>query len=251
MNKNTFKKITWTLAVAGGVLASVASDNHPGTWISATASGCLDTNRLFKVQIKEENRFTEKHLSEVHSQISVGYKLTDWFEIAPRAHVVYLRNDSLEGRSQKSSHISGKKVDHGWDRELRVGADATFSHNLYGWKLSDRNRVVWREYEDEQGFWRVRNRFQVVSPWKWTEYKINPYTSFELFWDDGKASKNLNKNDKFDQWRFIAGTKVALTKRISLDLYYLLQEKKSGTYDANGGAWDDNQIIGLDLGFTF
>lgn len=221
-----------------------ASDDNPGSWVAFSAGGFVDTNKLFKLNVKEENRFDSKHLQEVHSQISLGWKVTDWFELAPRLHSVYARNSGIDGRKKGSGH---GKVDHGWDRELRVGADGTFSYNLAGFKLSDRNRVVWREYEDSRGFWRYRNRLQVVSPWKWTDFKINPYASYEIFLDDGKESKHVRKNDKFDQWRFVVGAKAKLSDNWGLDLYYLLQEKKdTGDHD-----WDNHHIIGLELSYKF
>lgn len=248
MNKFNVRRVfaitILTTTVVAATQAKASSEDSPGTWVAFSAGGNLDTNKLFKLDIKEENRFTKKHLSEVHSQISLGYKVTDWFEIAPRIHSIYARNDSLNGRKKGSGN---GYVDHGWERELRVGADGTFSYTLAGFKLSDRNRVVWREYEDDHGFWRYRNRIQVVTPWKWTQYKINPYTSYEVFFDDGKPSKDVRRNDKFDQWRFIIGAKAKLSDNWSLDAYYLLQEKK----DTGEHEWSGHHIIGVGLAYKF
>lgn len=230
------------ISAAGSALAH--SDDEPGVWLGITAKGAIDTNKVFTVNVHGEDRFSEKHLTEQHGSVALDIKLTDWFTLSPRIHSVYSRNDSINGR--KKANGNGY-VDHGWDRELRIGADGTFSQTFGGWKFSDRNRIVWRDYEDDHGFWRYRNRIQVNSPWKWTDYKINPYTSFELFLDDGKPAKDVRKNDKFDQWRFVVGFQTAITKRISLNTYYLLQEKK----DTSGHDWSGHNIIGLDLAFKF
>ena len=231
---------TVTAAVVAQAKSSDSSEH--GVWLGVSAKANIDTNGLFNVTLSEDNRFGEKHLDEVHAAIAVGYKPFDWLTIAPRYHQVYSRKNKTG-----ASKPGGGYVDHRWEREDRVGFDVTPSWTLGGWKFSDRNRIVWRDFEDDRGFWRYRNRIQVAAPWKWTEYKINPYASFELFLDDGKPSKNVRKNDKFDQWRFIVGTTAKLSKNATLNTYSLLQEKKdTGDHD-----WRPNHVIGVNLGFSF
>ena len=166
-------------ALAVAAPSAMAESTH-GVWINGAVSGTLDTNKVFSVQFSEENRFGEKHLDEVHAIVGLGIKPTDWLSLTPHYHSVYVRKNAT-GYAKASGH----HLDHRWEREDRVGIDITPSFELGGWKFSDRSRIVWRDYEDSRGFWRYRNRIQVNSPWKWTDWKINPYTSFEFFFDDG------------------------------------------------------------------
>lgn len=242
---NTFKKAAVILFTAGSFVAAQAESNDkPGTWLAVSGSGYLDTNKTVKVFTRVEERFSSKALSESHAQVSVSWKVTDWFSIAPRVQEIYARNDGLDGRQKanKNGHVG-----HGWDRELRVGADGTFNYDLYGWKVSDRNRIVYRIWEDDEGAWRYRNQIRVAAPWKWTDYKINPYASFEFFLDDGKPAKHVRKNDKFDVTWSTVGFKAALSKNTSLDLFYRLVDKKdTGKHD-----WTPHHVIGVYLDFVF
>ena len=234
--------IGFLATLAAMCATSVRGESTHGTWISGAVSGAIDTNKVFSVQLSEENRFGEKSLDEVHAIIGLGIKPLDWLSFTPHYHSVYVRKNAT-GYAKASGH----HLNHRWEREDRTGIDVTPSYELRGWKFSDRNRVVWRNYEDSRGFWRYRNRIQVNAPWKWTDWKINPYASWELFLDDGKAAKDVRKNDKFDQWRFISGVSARLTKNVSLNVYYLLQEKKD-TGDHN---WSGNHVVGINLGFKF
>lgn len=236
-----------TAALAGIAALAIAApsaraESTHGVWISGSVSGALDTNKVFTVQFSEENRFGERHLDEVHATIGLGIRPYDWLTITPHYH-------AIQARKNKTGYAkaSGQHLHHRWEREDRTGVDITPSFTLGGWKFSDRNRIVWRNYEDSRGFWRYRNRLQVNSPWKWTDWKINPYASFELFLDDGKAPSDVRKNDKFDQWRFVVGATAKLTDNASLNVYYLLQDKKS-TADHE---WSANHVVGLGLNFKF
>ena len=244
MNKNIYRKIVAAALVAGAGTVWAQGSDRPNAWVALSASGFLDTNKTVKVALQEETRFGDRHLNEVHTQGSIAFKVTDWLTFAPRLHQVYSRNDSIEGRGKANKN---GKVDHGWDSELRVGADTTLSYDLHGWKFSDRNRVVYRVYEDDEGFWRYRNQIGVDAPWKWTEYKIQPYATWEGFLDDGKPAKHVRKNDKFDAWWGTVGFKARVTDRLGINLFYRLVDKK----DTAKHSWDPTHVIGLYANLTF
>ena len=242
--KNLLRKLG-SAAIAAGFAASAFADasdagNH-GAWIGVQAKYGIDTNRVWTINASEESRFGEKHYEEQHGTLGVTIKPFSWLAITPHYHFI-------DTRKRISATRDGDAyVTHDWQREHRFGVDVEPSVKLWGWKIADRNRVVWRDFEDSQGFWRYRNRIQVNSPWKWTDYKINPYASWELFLDDGKPSKHVRKNDKFDQWRFAVGATAKLTDNISLNLFYLLQEKKNTSHHD----WSPNHVLGVNVGFSF
>ena len=224
-----------TIAAVTGILCGTAlAEATHGTWIRAGAKGNIDTNKVYSVNASIEGRFGEDELDEQHAIVGFGIKPFDWLTIGPHYHVV-------DSRKKKSGG------GHYWEKEHRVAVDVTPSYTLGGWKISDRSRIAYRDFENSQGFWRYRNRIQVNSPWKWTDWKINPYASWELFLDDGKPSKHVRKNDKFDQWRFVTGVTAKVTDNLSLNLFYLLQEKKdTSTHD-----WRPNHVVGLYATYSF
>ena len=234
MNNKTLHSLAIAASVSGILCGSALAEATHGAWIGVGAKGNLDTNKVYSVNASIEGRFGENELDEQHAIVGLGIKPFDWLTIGPHYHVIDSRKEKSDGG-------------HYWEKEHRVAVDVTPSITLGGWKISDRSRIAYRDFENSQGFWRYRNRIQVNAPWKWTEWKINPYASWELFLDDGKPSKHVRKNDKFDQWRFVTGATAKITDNLSLNLYYLLQEKK----DTTDHDWSANHVVGLNATFSF
>lgn len=233
-NNKTRHSMTIAAAVSGILCGTALAEATHGTWIGVGVKGNLDTNKVYSVNASTEGRFGEDRLSEQHTIVGFGIKPFDWLTIGPHYHVIDSRKEKSGGG-------------HYWEKEHRVAVDVTPSITLGGWKISDRSRIAYRDFENSQGFWRYRNRIQVNAPWKWTDWKINPYASWEFFLDDGKPSKHVRKNDKFDQWRFVTGATAKITDNLSLNLYYLLQEKK----DTTDHDWSANHVVGLNATFSF
>lgn len=233
-NNKTLHSLTIAAAVSGILCGTALAGATHGTWIGVGVKGNLDTNKVYSVNASTEGRFGEDRLSEQHTIVGFGIKPFDWLTIGPHYHVIDSRKEKAGGG-------------HYWEKEHRLAVDVTPSITLGGWKISDRSRIAHRDFENSQSFWRYRNRIQVNAPWKWTDWKINPYASWEFFLDDGKPSKHVRKNDKFDQWRFVTGATAKVTDNLSLNLYYLLQEKK----DTTDHDWSANHVVGLNATFSF
>lgn len=125
------------------------------------------------------------------------------------------------------------KVQNKWKEEYRPMINATLKSCLYGFKLSDRNRLEFRIRRYENGQIRYRNKATLVFPWKVTPINIQPYTADEIFIDSNVCRINEN--------RFYAGLKMEFLKNLKGDLYYLLKS------NGNKGKWTNYNVIGIKI----
>ena len=236
------KRINLTVVIAAVGLAAFADDsNKPGVWIAGSVSGALNESKTLKVSAAQESRFDSKRLIEEHTQASLLFSPVDWFDIGPHVHWIDARAKKSDGG-------------HEWNNELRLGIESNLKYKFEGWNFANRNRFVWREFEKGNvDFFRWRSRFQVIAPdilepvGLKTDWKVKPFASYEFFFDNGKPSKHVRTNDKFDQQWLRAGLKFAFSEHWGLDVFYHLQIKKSSsTHD-----WDPGHVIGLNFGYKF
>ncbi len=157
--------------------------------------------------------------------LNVQFKITDWFSIAPGYR--YERE------------VKNKK----WQHENRALVDLLFAYKLGDWRFDDRLRFELRDKSELQHpYMRYRNRIRVKTPWQWTEYKINPYASWELFLDDRPGSKT---KDLWNRNRFEFGVTMKLSEHISCGVFYMFKVKKSD------GEWRPSHIPGIEMSFSF
>jgi hypothetical protein len=130
-----------------------------------------------------------------------------------------------------------KKGASGWKNENRTHLEVTARFKLANWGLSNRLRFEYRDIEGNKGTYRIRDKFQVKTPWKWTSLKINPYGETELLYTE---------LDAFNEYRLQAGAIMKLAKRISLNSFYMRSTLKAD------GDWDEYlNVIGTKLIFKF
>ncbi len=124
-----------------------------------------------------------------------------------------------------------------WKQEHRPHINGTFYMTAGGLRLSDRNRVEYREREDASDFWRYRNRLRIGLPLEWAQWNIEPYVSDEVFMDSEQEQVNEN--------RISAGLASGFLKHFKLELYYMIQSCKKNA------AWVDTNVLGTSLSFSF
>jgi len=118
--------------------------------------------------------------------------------------------------------------DHMWIRESRPHAQAEFKGKVAGWKWSDRNRFEWRDKERRGAYLRYRNRLKVTGPWRWTDWKVVPFASVELFFEDDTLRAS---SDRFDRTRWTTGLTMKPLEhlRFSSSVFFE-RNKKSGLW---------------------
>ena len=97
-------------------------------------------------------------------------------------------------------------------QEDRYFADVTPRLPLgKGFSLSDRNRGEIRDINNRVS-WRYRNRVQLDKALQWHDHRFTAYLSSEIYYDSRFAIWNRKQ--------FWAGTRLPVTKHLTLDLHY-------------------------------
>ena len=223
--------------------ATALNASHVDTQARLGAGGSLDLGNGFKLDAATEQRFNQDLGDYYYGEYDVGisYAVSDYFSIAPMMRVA-----------------ESRKTDRGavrdWQREYRPMLNMTFSYTIEGWKLENRNRLELRMYDgadftvsakskgSADNIVRYRNRLKVSTPWKWTDLKINPYVSAEIF-QDMTGEKTALQN-----YETAIGFSAALTSSASLDVYYMAEFKENAAKHATPHTAN---IIGAALKFKF
>ena len=215
----THKTLNQSLALAALVATGLTGANAYDTdnQLRLGFSASRDIANGVRLDLATEQRVFNDVKDYYYSEFDLGFniKVNDWLGIAPML------------RFKEERGLNSDKSLGSWARETRPMLNATFSHSLGEWKFEDRNRFEWRQYASNttQNWNRYRNRLKVSSPWKWTDLKINPYASIELFQPLSGQSGGKNRRARQD-FEAAIGVSANLTDDLSMDLYYMAEFKE-------------------------
>lgn len=217
-----------TLALAAGFFLTIfLCDCYPFDdgdfqyWNTEGMSVKLDKN--WKIELGEEFRFGDdaEDFYYQHSELGLIYSdLFKWLDAGVNYQLVY------------------EEKDDDWQYENRPHLNAILKYDVRGLKLTDRNRL---EYRDKEGGhddgWRYRNKVTVKLPLQLTRFKIQPYAADEVFIDFNE--------EKFNRNRLYCGADFKIFKNLKGELYYLLQVSEKNN------KWTDINALGTKLKFAF
>lgn len=104
-------------------------------------------------------------------------------------------------------------------------------------QIEDRNRMEFRHINGKDD-WRYRNRPKLSTVLgKGSFWEIKPYVADEIFY--GFRAGEINRN------RFLCGIERPINKRLSVELFYVLQSDKTGK------DWSEFHALGLATNITF
>ena len=188
-------------------------------WNTESIEGKL--NKGWKVKLEEEFRFGDsmEALYYHHTDLSLTYKLTDWFFLGIAFRQIYEKKNG-EWREENRPHING-----------------TFKWTMHEFNLKNRSRLEYRIREGKEETMRYRNKLTVTPPFKWTKLSIQPFVADEVFGDFDKGELNRN--------RFYMGIKAKLSENLKLNIFYLWQTSKKQE------EWLNCNVVGIKLGFVF
>ncbi|HPN72990.1 MAG TPA: DUF2490 domain-containing protein [Candidatus Omnitrophota bacterium] len=177
----------------------------------------------WKLSLEDELRWGggASQLYYQHYDLSVSYLgIAKWFEIKAGYRQIFNK---------------GKKS---WMYENVGKLDGTLKFDLFGFKLSDRSRLEYRDIEDKKDNWRYRNFFKAKIPMNIGKLQFAPYAGDELYFD-------LSRHFEFNRNRLYSGLEFTLFGGLTLDLHYILQTSKGKD------VWTDYNILGTKLKFSF
>ena len=130
--------------------------------------------------------------------------------------------------------------------ENRPYVNATVRGKLFDIDSSDRFMIEYRDFADKSDYWRFRNKITLNSPFEdldtrdirlLNRERFKPYIADEVFFS--------SNGQGFSQNRVYLGIQLKIMKNIGANLYYMLQTLKKDDQ------WQNNNIIGFDLTFSF
>jgi hypothetical protein len=182
-----------------------------------------DINQDWKFTVTEELRFGQHNGNPCLYNTDMGlvYKsLGDWIDVSLNFKKEYEKDSSGEFLHENRPHLN-----------------IMLKGKAFGLDVANRSRLEYRDKENKETVWRLRERFTVKLPYKFTKFNFQPYIADEIFLDLGED--NVNQN------RLFAGFSGKLSKDIKISLYYMWKRS-----DITSG-WQDTNVIGTHIRFLF
>jgi len=206
------------------------SDDSFQFWPSAGVT--WEANKDWTLTYREQLRLNDRGGTLYYGQSDFGllYKsLAEWLDIGINYTVIYGYGENADSTDENRTSLSAILRSKILDRDV-----------------SDRLRLEYRDRAEKSNMWRFRNKFTVNRLFEDLDTRglrllkegvIKPYVADEIFMNlDGTG---------FSQNRVYLGVVTKLRKNMSTDFYYAIQTIK------DKGAWENNNIIGIDYTYHF
>ena len=210
------------------------------------AGGKLTERWEAKVEAEAKFRDDMSEYYDFETMPWAAYRFTDWFKLGAGWRELYgRRNEEVYKSAAKEENDAPAYVsvaDHYWLVEQRPLVDFMFSAQPASWILEDRVRMEYRCIENQDDYFRYRNRLRVKPPWSWTRAEIKPWVAWEAYYED---SPYLEDDDKLNRHRFYVGIGARLTRNLKTGCYYYREKVLAND------AWDSNNEIGVEMSLVF
>jgi hypothetical protein len=211
----------WHLLITGGVLA-----------LASTAWPSDDWQYWNQLVVKHE--FTDRLALDVASEQKWLDDASDFFlyNVTVLPTVGLTENVSLGAgyRCEK------REEDEQWLTENRFLVPLTVGWAAKPWLVQLRNQPEYRDLEDDQDRWRIRERVTLKRPIRVGELTVTPFISGEIFYDF--TADQLNQN------RIAAGLSAPWGKHMSLTIFYMNKAERDGN-------WFTTNALGTEIAFKF
>jgi hypothetical protein len=138
-----------------------------------------------------------------------------------------------------------------WIGENRPFADAILRWNIRSVAISDRNRIEYRNREEQDDIFRYRNKLTVqYNAWE-PGFGLKPYAAAEAFIDESANLKERNRTRftlgiRTDPDRhLLRNVEASWTQSLAMDYSVTVQRTKKD------GDWADEYIAGVQAGWNF
>lgn len=223
--KSGLKVCAAVLMLTGAVWAGKPAINY---WTDYQLEYGITDRLAFTAE--QENWYDTDRFYLEETILMAKVKVFDWFSVAVGDRFV----------DEREVH-DGKRQ---WRYENRPTLDLLFKHSYEGFTLDWRNRYEYRDKEGADREWmRFRNRLRLRTPWKWTDWKISPYVSEELYYEDRHG---LAKDKRLNQMRSLVGLSMKPAEHVTISVFYLLMHKQS-----SDRGWQPIHVPGIELKLDF
>jgi len=132
--------------------------------------------------------------------------------------------------------LERKEAGDSWTTENRLLFPLTVGWTAKPWLLQLRNQLEYRDLEDDQDRWRIRERITVKRPVHIGELTVTPFVSEEVFYDFTVEQTNQN--------RVAAGLSVPWREHMTLTVFYMNKTERDGD-------WSSVNVLGTEVAFRF
>jgi len=214
----SFAGAVFVLFLSGVCFA--ADDGDFQYWNTESVSWEVKDN--LKMKLEEEFRFGNNAdtLYYQHSDIGVTYSgLASWLSLGINYRQIFEESGSS------------------WLKENRPHFNVTAKGDFFDWGLSNRARLEYRNRQDNEDYFRYRNKLTIKTPFKFTKFSIQPYVADEIFYDFNVETLNRN--------RLYLGFTSKLFNQLKANIFYLWQSSEKSD------KWNDANVLGTKLEFSF
>lgn len=132
--------------------------------------------------------------------------------------------------------LERKEAGDSWTSENRLLFPLTIGWTVNPWQFQWRNQLEYRDLEDDQDRWRIRERILLKRPVQIGELTVTPFFSEEMFYDFTVEQMNQN--------RVAVGLSAPWRKHMTLSIYYMNKADRNGD-------WFIANIVGTEVAFKF
>lgn len=224
-----------SLVVLAGLLTLNIFGRDDREWMKFTVSGSPFRGTAFEdvlFSCEQELKLDNSRLYEQKTLLMCGYRFSSYFSVL----VGHRFGTAREGEPNTF------KTEHRPTLELQF-----VTPEFATLKLDLRSRFEWRDKHGAQPYMRYRERFRLRTNWSFSDFRISPYVSDEVFFSDKPKRDDA---DLFDRNRAQIGFSflpVPTVSELSCKLFFMVQHDMS----ANSSTWDPTNIYGLELSYKF
>jgi hypothetical protein len=219
------------LALAAASAARAGGDWQ--AWLDQAISQKLTDQTAVRVAQSFRYSFEEHRLATYYLEAGATWSARPWLALG------------LGYRQQYD------KRDGHWVEENRPFADATLRAKIWSVTITDRNRIEYREREEQDDVVRYRNKLTLqVNAWE-PGFGLKPYVAAEAFIDESADLKERNRTRfalglRTDPDRLLLrNVEARWAQALAMDYSVTVQRTKKDD------EWTDEYIAGVKIGMNF
>lgn len=211
----------WQMLIAGGTLALVSMAWASDDW-------------QYWNQFVFKREFNDRVALDIASEQKWRDDASDFFLynvfIVPTVSLT--RNVSIGAGYRWET----REEDDSWTTENRFLFPLTVGWTVKPWVLQVRNQLEYRDLEDDQDRWRIRERVLLKRLVQVGRLIVTPFVSEEVFYDFTVSQRNQN--------RAAVGLSVPWRKHMTLTVFYMNKAERDGD-------WFIANALGTEVAFRF
>ncbi len=226
--------------IAAGALAITAGADNSQKWLKFELSGPLAGNKeenpilanlIWKIE--EQLKFSDSTLNAEETLVMLTHKFSPYFSVGAGYR---LARETKDGTSYKNENRPT------FDLNFTIPEFASLKFDL-------RSRFEIRDKHNSDTYMRYRERLRLRTNWSITDFKLSPYASCELFFED-KPKDGWDTSDWFNRMRTEVGIScrpIPSIKNLTSSLYFMVQHDR----EDSDAAWENMNVYGLNLAYKF